>query len=478
MTRWLIALALLLLAARFTFIDSAPFMSDEPNIQLLVDSHLDSRTLPTVGLRGTRGLSYGPTPPWVYLPLRFLTDRVDIILLYHALLFSLGLILLWLGLKSSVGDRVAAWTFLLIAASPYLFFYSRQAWDNTLLIPGTGLALFLLCREEQAESRANWIGLGLTCGLLFNVHLMAIPCIAAAFVTLWRTARRKRLALGWFAAAFFVPISFYLPYLVRAIYSGELGHAVEHGYLDTITDVFWKLGWYFSANGIGYRFQEAYPAFLAQSGSLLAHGIKWDLGLLLRLAGSIATLVAAFRLFRGKKQPTAVELGALTVTFLLAFYAVARPYPLGSHYFIGVWWIAFFFAALAVEWVTPRLYPALAGVALILVAVNAGFIFFSLQFLEEHHGTRNMFYGTASGELRETVARLCADMETKGLSRVTLDLTAVPGINAVSLVYLSRHRAECRGKALLPAGAGTIAKFSYVPNRPDDAAVVYSLQGG
>ena len=149
---------------------------------MLVDQHLSHHSLPTHALRGTKGVVYGPTALWLYLPVRLFTDSVPWIVGYHALLQCLGFLLLFLTLRSLFALRVALWTLGLVVASPYLFFYARLPWDNTFLVLLVPLILLWLARLGKQVSRiGSWVGLGFTCGLVFNLHLMALPVILAAW---------------------------------------------------------------------------------------------------------------------------------------------------------------------------------------------------------------------------------------------------------------------------------------------------------
>src|ERR1035437_543252 len=81
--RALLVLAILLYAIRFLYLDQTPFISDEPQLQMMLDQHLKEGSLPTHGLLGTRGVVYGPVALWFYAPVRLLTDEVSFIAAWH-----------------------------------------------------------------------------------------------------------------------------------------------------------------------------------------------------------------------------------------------------------------------------------------------------------------------------------------------------------------------------------------------------------
>src|SRR5438552_2066736 len=82
----------------------------------------------------TAGLAYGPFPIWLYTALVAITRDLPVLVLLRALLFvsSTALAIAWLArLCRSLRPMLGAAALL----SPYLWIYSRQFWDNTLLIP-------------------------------------------------------------------------------------------------------------------------------------------------------------------------------------------------------------------------------------------------------------------------------------------------------------------------------------------------------
>src|SRR3989344_2208041 len=136
----LLSIAALLIAIRFLYLGTSPFISDEPKFQLLIDEHFAQKTFPLQSFRGSSlPIHYGPTAVWFYALLRFFTADPLAIAFYHTIFFCLAFVFFYFGTKKLYGEIPAAWSLALAASSPYLFYYSRHPWDNTLLIPLTAI---------------------------------------------------------------------------------------------------------------------------------------------------------------------------------------------------------------------------------------------------------------------------------------------------------------------------------------------------
>ena len=119
--RWeellLLLLAVLFFLLRFLYLSQVPFINDEPALQLLLEKHMASGTLPVLGLAGSVGLRYGPSALWLYWPIRLFTHDVNFLTAAYCCYFGIGFALLFLAIKRSLGGRVAAWTLLFASSS-------------------------------------------------------------------------------------------------------------------------------------------------------------------------------------------------------------------------------------------------------------------------------------------------------------------------------------------------------------------------
>jgi Dolichyl-phosphate-mannose-protein mannosyltransferase len=476
-TRAVLAAAALLTLLRFVDLSTAPFIHDEPVFQMLIDDHLAAGTLPTHALVGNKGIAYGPTALWIYYPLRLLTDDVGIITAFHVLLHALGMLLLFLAVRASVDTATAAWVWLLTAASPYLFFYARLPWDNTFLVPLIGLLALLLVRLEQQLTRlGSWLGLGVVCALLFDLHLMAVPVIGAAGLAvlpaLWRARRGARPWVGLLLAALAM-LAVMFPYLrviagslgqgsQLALTREALGHALPETFLGT--------GLYLSSRGMDYFFDPTTPLITGVLGPLAAaEPLAW----VVRVTGWGWLAWCGVRLFRSR-QPILVRFGVALFVLLLLYYYAVRPYPLHPHYFMSAFWLLPFFAALALRELARPLAWALSASMVLLVVANLAFVLGAHHFVARDRGTRGLHYGSTAEQLRAATAELCAAARARG-GTVQVDLTAVPGVFPPSLRFYARHLETCRGARLTFGSAPDAARLGYADSTPTDARLVVTL---
>ncbi len=491
--------AAFLILLRFADLSSAPFINDEPKLQLMLDQHLAARTLPRHGLEGTRGVAYGPTALWIYMPLRLLTDDVGWIIALHVCLHCLGLVLVFLAIRSSVGLETALWSTLLIASSPYLFFYARLAWDNTFLIPLTALTLFCLARLERGAGRVGtWAGLGLASGLVFNLHLMALPVIAAAALVVlplaWRDRRSLRVRIGVVAAvaALALTIAPYLWVVGPSLHQGSqtqiTGEAIAHAVPETLLGT----GMYVSAAGMEYFLNGLMDSIAAHLRSLtlgialawVVRAVAWSwLGL------SCFFACRAWARTRGidtRALPIVAQFGVVYFVILLLYYYAVRPYPFHPHYFMSSFWLVPFFATWFATTGAARLtsrvryarllsYGVLGSIALIVIS-NVGFVFEAHRAIARRHGTRDVHYSSTRGELQNAMQRICELARARGRTHVVIDLNSVEGVLSSPFDWFSAHLPQCSGIAvdyrdpeLQPPPEALAVRVSYANTRARDA---------
>jgi len=473
-------LALALILWRFFSLGLAPFIRDEPILQTILDEELfTGHRLPLLGLMGSYGLRYGPTAMWFYLPLRLFTADVRAIVFYHALTFLAAFGILYLALKRAAGEKVAAWALLFAASSPLLFFYSRQAWDNTLFTLLTALLLYCLGSLEAKQSSAGFFRVGLLCGLALNTHVIAIPVVAAALACAapiaWSTNRRARFALCA-AAPILILLATYAVGLALFWKKWQLDsslnvHPPAGQLIPTLTQSIPGFMQFFTPYGAAYFFDDSLPAIPL---GWLASGIGIWISAILGW-GSVAFLAKGFR---WKSAPIATRFALLSLAFALLFYAAVRPDPIHPHYFTPYWWIGFYAAAMLLARVPGRWSLVAATAAFVLVMGNAAFIGSALGFVAKNEGTRGIHLSTALEETERVTEVLCTAM-TEGSG--VLHLEATPGLESAPFVYFASHLEACRGKQLFyyPRMSPVIAmkhfELRYGTASPFDASLTLAL---
>jgi hypothetical protein len=452
----LASLILGLTLLRFLDLQAAPFISDEPMFQMMIDQHLSQHTLPSHALTGNKGVVYGPTALWLYMPLRLFTDSVPLIVAFHALFQCLGFLLLFIAIRSSFGLGVALWTLVLVVASPYLFFYARIPWDNTFFVFLVPLVLFFLTRIEDNPTRiGSWGGLGLACGLVFNIHLMGLPVILAAWAVvlphLWRGRRAWRVWVGSLAAllAMVGTMAPYLHELARRGLPGSQMALTEMALTHALPETFLRSGEFLSSQGMGYFLDQTMGLVRASLGPLLwANALAWVVRLLGwgALAWSLLVLLAS--LFRKRSKgplPVVVRYGVTFFLFLLLYYYLVRPYPFHPHYFMSCFWLVPFFAAWAMSHFPWPLQRGLQVMTLILVVANTAFVVTAHTYIVRNHGTREMHYSSIPSEIRSRTLEICQQARRDGKSSAAIDLGQVPAVQDRPFEWFGAHLPECSG---------------------------------
>jgi hypothetical protein len=492
--RVLLGVATLLCAMRFFALDTAPFINDEPQLQSIIDHHMRAGTLPGKGLAGTRGVEYGPTALWFYLPVRVFTDEVKAVLAHHAAFLLAGIWILYAAVRRSLGRDVAAWSVALAASSPYLFFYSRLAWDNTLLLPivaGVVLTLTYVDTLKEHPWRVS-IVLGALFGAAVCTHLMVLPVLAAAGA-LWLEAviRTKSFAaagraLLGFGAAFLAIAGYYLKLMLPAILAqGSFRFTVE-GLTQTVPELMLKATRFLSANGMDYfADQPLVPLVRSEMNAPLASLVQYDPAWGLRAAAWIGLAYFFGRLFF-RRDAVVARFGVLAFALFTFYYYGLRPDLVHPHYIQPVWWVTFVFAAfvtcrVAALWgrvgrIASWTFKAIAGV---VIAVNLFFVLSAQSFLRRNEGTRGNHYGTTHSEIARATGEICASMDRIGARSAGVDLGAVPGVMSPSFQYFAAHLAPCRGKSLhvgAPSAGPARATLRYGARGRHDASLVVTVE--
>jgi hypothetical protein len=462
---WLLfGFSALLCALRFVDLGAAPFINDEPQLQLLLDIHLRNHSIPLLGLMGTHGVHYGPTALWFYLPIRFFTDHLNTILTYYAAVMIAGYAILVATVWKSAGKEVAAWIAAFIAASPYLFFYSRLAWDNTFLIPLIAAVCFSVVWIDRQLDRLPWALLGLAGGLIVNLHLMALPVLVAAVATLaptligrlCRPAARKATLQGILIAAV-ISSAVVAPYLFQVMGGISAGDQFNPT-LPHIGSGLRYLPRYFSWTAMQY-FLEGPKDFrtMVFGGGFVTALFHIDPSYCLRAAAWILIPLTAWRMItRYRSVNTIARMAFFSIVFLVLYYGGVSIDMNHPHYILPIWWVMFFFGASAIVQSRGYLGTALKAAGVLTLLMNLVFIVASHAWIEKNHGTRGTHYTPLHSELEGAVAGICADIVRRHAADpdasepvpVWLDFQGVVGIFPFPVEYYFRHEPECAGRVI------------------------------
>jgi hypothetical protein len=417
--RWIPLLAILAIVIMAALRPGdAPWLQDEPMLFKTAIHANDTPsnqygiplpfTLAEVGLRGTRGVWYGPVPTWIYQFLLLCSHNLVAIVAARSILVNLatGLALFWLARNLGVSPWLAVVTML----SPWLLFYSRELWDNSFCIPFSAMALaayadFILRRRIWA------LLLTVFCiSLLILTHLMSLAIIAPIVLHLMIFERKSVRRSGLIASAGILLFMNFLawPYwkwmsvdhpdkfvgepgsLIGGFLFPFLGahHLTATGFGDILdTDWFIRLG-------------HIWPVvFGAQWLTAWLYPMVW--------IGIGLAFVRARKLIRNRAAAGIWEHMSFICLMTLFAQSImdAREQISGyPHYFNATWIIFLFFVwqALNIAWLKPhkRLVAGILFIqALSCIVVIAGMVGYVIQ----NSGAMFMGYGTSIGNQIEAI---------------------------------------------------------------------------
>jgi hypothetical protein len=465
-TRILFAFAAILCLLRLVDLNSAPFLNDEAQLQLLVDQHLRNHTVPLVGLMGTHAIHYGPAALWLYLPIRLVTDQVNTIIACYAAVLIAGHWLLVAAVWKSAGKEVSAWVAAFIAASPYLVFYSRLPWDNTFLIPLTALLCFSVVWIDRGLGVIPWLLLGFAGGLIVDLHLMALPVLLAALLTLLPTLvgrvgrpETRRSVIRGAAIGGTMFLALVIPYFSQVWSELSSGHQFD----PTLPHI--GTGWefaprYFSWTGMGY-FLEGPGNFRAMvfGGGLLGKLFYVDPSYVLRIAAWVLLPLTGWRMIRRWNSVPAIQrMAFFCFALLLVYYGGLDMNMRHPHYFLPIWWVMIFFGAVSLTETRAVARVVLASAAVLTLAMNLVFIIAAHAWIAGNHGTRGQHYGSVHAELEHAVSGICSDIAARrGPEADPVNRAPVPlsirvseetAVFPLPIAYYVNHEPACLGVAV------------------------------
>lgn len=477
-------LLVLLGLLRLVFPGDVPFIADEPLIMERVLDDLESGTVASVGLQGTRGVAYGPVPAAFYGSVLAVTSDLRLVAVAKIVTVTLlsGWALLLLGrVLPAVSLPLAAFAFL----SPYLWFYARDLWDNSFAIPFSAMLLASYA-HFHASDRMRWLAsAGLFAVLCASTHFMTLPLVMAVAIHFLLLHGRRLLtsrafalrvsAIGAACALVMLP---YLSQLSPASAGSLLWSPSPRALLFaldgfrtfTLVGFDYVIGpWQAGGTGLPLRLLSAFTYVVGAWGVVL-------LNRQLR-AGGVWRAAGGSPEGGGPEAPrdAASAVAGVVALTLVLFVIVANGKRLVEHphYYSGVW-IAFFLLwwmgmsdLLRRAWARRIFYVQSGAMAVFLVAL--------VVWIHQNRGTRSLHYGPTLGN-QMAVAR---ELDRQGVEDAPPSTAPHPRVFPQAIRTLRRLNAR-EGGVVAPA-ATTPTGFSIGFSHPDGASgeiVVQPPAGG
>jgi hypothetical protein len=448
----LVTLALGVFALRFGDRDLVSYVLDEPQLQDAAQTDAQAGRWASISvLHGTQGKRYGPTALWFYTAVHHLAGPLpERSILATTLLLTLSQLGLALAAAAALGGGAILFSTLavLLASSPYLFFWARTAWDNPLLGALVALAVaVLLARRLPAPLRGGLLGLLLGLGL--STHLMAIPFTLAVVGVLLLEGRRHRASLGAVAALLVVALLVNLPYLqalAKEPPSPSPAWQRWGGPAAAVGRVGFQLlepARVLTAAGVDGFFDGAATAVHQGLGPWrLPIEVGPSLSAFLALLASVG-LLAAMR----SASPKARQLGLLGVLVWLGhalFLGLPALQPEPHYQQPTTWLVATGCCALVMALLPSRPKAAwlLLGGLWAVALADAGFIEAWMGWVRQHGGTAGTHYSVPLSAQRQFLRDACSTERPRvALANRTL-------LFPQSLLSLAQTEAACTGKTV------------------------------
>jgi len=452
---------------RFFDLKYAPFVGDEPTLQYILGEHIKKGEFPLFGLVGSHGVLYGPTAMWFFYPVRLLTNNVNLIIAFCTTLFMIAFLLIYFSARIQVGRKAAAWTLLLLSVSPYLFLYSRSAWDNPFQIFTSALAIFFLCLaqkeiENHPRTRTKQLVLysimgGFGAGLCFNSHLMSIPFIASigllyiGFIVSGRLYRALQVkSFASFTVGFLMVSGHYLSLIAPTLVGGGRFKFTTEALTHQVPGTFLSSTLYMSNHYMGYFMDGSLKPIRKTMGFLPGLFIEADPGWILKIIAWGMIFLTFSYWARSRSISYLEKLGITLFGMIIFYYYGVRPIMGQPHYFMPVWWVGFLFVGIGLQRLSnTRLKTASRFIALFAVLINTYFVISFHKYIKSRSGTQRIHYGTVHTEIKNAVEDVCHKMIQNGDTRVIIDMTETPGLDHASLRYFFTNLEHCQNKEVI-----------------------------
>ena len=445
----LVAAAFAVVGLRFADRDLVPYILDEPRFQHAAESHVRAGTWPTISpLTGNLGIAYGPAPVWFYTAVHHVVGpKPERSILAVTLFLSLTELLLAAALARALrgGWLLFATLSVFLSASPFLFFWSRVAWE--VFSGYIALSVVLLASDRPLSiSRGALIGICL--GLALTSHPMTVPMVLATLAVLgWSTARHRVGAAG-LGALLATLLLVNVPYLWALHQSGRAPAPPGPGLTTGLLGFPARLGAELLAparvlttTGVDYFFDNAWPAFqgwLGPSGGLLALGPV--VAVTVALFGALGLLWTARFGPPGARRVARIGLLAWAG---LAVLLSALGLPVQPHYQLAASWIVptgIGALAMAVLPRHPRLARGLLACVWVLALAQVTFTQAWMRWVRERGGTAGIHYSVPLSAQRAFLHSACStDRRQVALANRTY-------LFPDSLLSLAQTEPACAGK--------------------------------
>lgn len=399
------------LVLRLHDIAAAPFVHDEALFLGAARRQLmTGEWLSVSPIDGTQGVRYGPSVVWLYSAIQWVVgDSALAAIVVVCAALTIVQVLVARALTALAGGGTATFALILglLLSSPYLWFWSRLAWDPTLLIT-SGVVVAILCRRDEVDRRAA-LAIGALLGLALSSHLMVVPFVVAVVTVIGgevrRAGRRVAPALVPIVVVAVVVSAPYLWHLAthdatpsslqpRAVLA--LAHLAETPAIST-------------AFGIEYFFDHQWAALRT---SLGPHA--WLLGLRsVALAAVMGTSIWGLLIgWRAASNPVRriSRVAVLTWGLSVALFSM-QGLQVHPHYQWATWWVAPLGLAVAGVHLahTPRVVRWLAGgAAVVLIGAQLAFVLMWGDFARDGSGTRDLRQGPSVTERAAAVRAMCS----------------------------------------------------------------------
>lgn len=363
-------------------------------------------------LKGTHGIRYGPLPIWIDQAFLLFTHNLVVMSAIRAVVVAglTAIALLWLTQLL----EMSAWLAVLVMCSPWVWYYSRQLWDNSLSVP---LAVLLLAAYGQfLQSTRAWpLCVAVICAALgCLIHLITLPFLIVLAIHAILFEAKWVVKFKWpLLATILVMLGISEPYLHYAVtFHGS--HVPEYAA--------WWRGWVFpllgaqhlTAKNVGYILEEGwniinpkpvrYVFQIARLVTCIGYVACW--------VGMLIAIPRAWRALKQRGSAGTVDqlclIGLVGYLFQTVFDGIERVsvYP---HYHNTTWMIFVMFAWLALD-ALPRWVGARSLIARLMVPVYA----LALLFVEvivawqiaRNGGTRGNHYNAVLSNQVEVVKQI------------------------------------------------------------------------
>lgn len=396
---------------RLVWISDIPFINDEPQLILRAQEANHQGVLVRHGLRGTRGIDYGPLPTWIYQLGLAVFGNLILLAATKAFVITIlcGLCLIWL---ASILRGLVPWIGATAFLSTYLWFYARDLWDNSFVIPLSAVALVSYFSHLNSGKFWPFAVMAVACTGLGLTHLMSLPIVIA--ISLHMAVFRREflnqqavriLVLGLFCLALAAP------YLLHLSLHSE--GVSEQSWAGQIRSLFFAVFGirFFSGVGLTYFFGNDWLNPWEHPGlQLLIDGavVLSALGIIFFVRGCLDFGREWRRHWPAKPayssgDPLKFHVGWVCSTALGVFVILCYANKLSGHpHYYNALWLPFFYftwKGASLFWSEPSTW--LKTLVMVWAVCLGTFLLGAMVRVHLGQGTRSLHYGPTLGNLIE-----------------------------------------------------------------------------